>query len=64
LLRPLRSRAHDLAIDHGVMCLDRVREFLTELRPVLEGVPVAGTQRAVMAGDVSQRAEAVVLDLE
>ena len=46
------------------MWLDRVREFFAGLRPVLECMTVARSQLAVMPGDVRQRAEAVVLDLE
>jgi hypothetical protein len=33
--------AFDLAIDDGVVRLDRVREFFTQLRPVLERMTVA-----------------------
>jgi hypothetical protein len=41
-----------------------VREFLTELRPVLEGVAVARHEIAVVTVDVGEGSEPVVLHLE
>ena len=38
---PAPIEAHDLPVDHRVMSLDRVCEFFTQLRPVLEGVAIA-----------------------
>ena len=37
------------------MCFGRVREFLTQVRPVLKGVPVARHEGAVVSDDVSER---------
>jgi len=56
--------AHDLAIDDCVVRFDRVCKFLTELRPMLERVAVARAQLAMVARNVRQRPESVVLDLE
>jgi hypothetical protein len=44
--------------------LDRVRELLTQVRPVLEGVPVPRHEVTVVSVDVGQRSKAVVLHLE
>jgi hypothetical protein len=41
-----------------------VREFLTQLRPVLEGVPVARHEGAVVSVNVGERSKPVVLHLE
>ena len=46
------------------MRTDCVRNVLSQLRPLLEGVPVAGDELAAMAVDVRQRAETVKLRLE
>jgi hypothetical protein len=43
------------------VCLHRVRDCLSELRPVFECVTVARTQLATTAGNVGKRAEPVVL---
>jgi methionine-rich copper-binding protein CopC len=59
-----RIQADDLSVDHRVVRSDGVREFLTELRPVLEGVAVARHEVTVVSVDVGERSEAVVLHLE
>jgi hypothetical protein len=41
-----------------------MRELLTQVRPVLEGVPVPRHEVTVVSVDVGERSEAVVLDLE
>ena len=43
---PARVEAHDFPVDHCVVRLDGVGELLAELRPVLEGVPVATRGRS------------------
>ena len=46
------------------MRLHGVREFLTQVRPVLEGVAVARHEGAVVSVDVGECSEAIVLHLE
>jgi hypothetical protein len=41
-----------------------VREFLTQVRPVLEGVAVARHEGTVVSVNVGERSKAVVLHLE
>ena len=53
---PSRVQADDLSVYHGVVRSDRVRQFLTELRPVFEGVPVARHEVAVVSVSMWARA--------
>jgi hypothetical protein len=46
------------------MRLEGVRELVTHLRPVLEGVAVARHEVTVVSVDVGERSKAVVLHLE
>jgi hypothetical protein len=59
-----RVQVDDLSVDHRVVCLGGVREFFAELRPVLENVPVARHEVAVVTVDVGEGSEPVVLHLE
>src|SRR5262249_36216930 len=61
---PVRPKHHDLAVEHRMTCLYGMGELLRELRELLEHVPAARDERAVMAFDRGERAEAVVLELE
>ena len=50
---PSRIQAHDLSVDHRIVRLDRVRELLTKVRPVLEGMPVAGHDTTSQSAAIS-----------
>jgi hypothetical protein len=52
-----RIQAHDLSVDHRAVRLDGVRELLTQVRPVLQGVPVARHEGAVVSVDVGERSK-------
>jgi hypothetical protein len=60
----VRLQAADLSVEHSGVRADGVREFLHELRPLLERVAIAKDELAPMAADVGQRPGAVELRLE
>ena len=55
----VKLQAADFTVEHASKRPNGVREFLGELRPVLERVPVAGGQLAAMPTDIWECPEAV-----
>ena len=53
----VRLQAANLTVERSRARADGVREFLRELRPLLERVAIVGDQLAPMAADVGQRPE-------
>ena len=68
--QPIEQRAaigrqtYDLAVEHAGHRTDGVRDLVEQHRVLLVDVPAAGHERAAVALDVRERAEAVVLQLE
>jgi hypothetical protein len=57
----LGVQADHFAIENRLVAAHRVRELRVQVWPVLERVPVAGDELGVMAIDIGERPEAVVL---
>jgi hypothetical protein len=64
LLVPSRFRQQIFPVEDGGVRPHRMGDFLRELGPGFEGVPVSGDERAVMTLHMRERPEAIHLGLE
>ena len=60
----VRWQTADLAVQDAIVRTHRVRDFLDELRPMLERAATARDELAAVAAQDRQRAEAIELGLE
>src|SRR5439155_25045784 len=62
--KTVRAEADDLAVEDGAASSDRMTDFLRQLGPLLELVPLPGDESRPTVLDHGEGAEAVVLQLE